>query len=646
MVIIILSVILLAVLIFLFFYRLSYGKKMASQEKQIERLQLLADRYRTMIDRSAEIVFEHDLEGKVLWANQTFCTLIGYPEKVIVQKYFRELLDGNYLMDWDVYKQNLMQQDAFSGQFHLKLADGLMQTFQYRSKVYRKNDLPFKACVLGFKDAEELRQSHLQEGKAALTNLFPFAVLLLDEQYNFKVINRNFLQRIGYASAELYKKNFAEILTPSSKRLLWKIRSDRDEEALPLNVRLKDGNEAAFTFHLLRIQNRFGKITEYFLYEESVSPEWITHNGKDKIRNPLKLSRELTTHFVHEIKNIFSAILGFANLSMEELAPQNLSVENLQEIKTSVDRGLEFVNRILDLQGNGIHLHKIAVEEMLSIISDVFTDIKIESLRPEYNPYYLLVNRSRLNSLFGNIFTTIRKVVNRKATNNVRLMLATEETADAVNEGEVRRQLVVHLLLSMQEWAEKEKNSWKRDLKKTYDYYLAQTLIEKCGGSLAFKEKGEREAEILLHLPFFKREIQPGLPKNDKKGHVLFLDDDQALVKMNNKLLLNLGYQVSAFTEANAALKDFKEHPATFDVVLTDFMMPSMNGFEFAREIKKISAKIPIILFSGKTETHPGNDSRKDLVFAILEKPVDVNLLKKTIEQARVKPTNQRNFYG
>ena len=81
--------------------------------------------------------------------------------------------------------------------------------------------------------------------------------------------------------------------------------------------------------------------------------------------------------------------------------------------------------------------------------------------------------------------------------------------------------------------------------------------------------------------------------------HILFVDDEEALVEMGEDILAELGYEVTSRTSAREALALFRLDPSRFDLVITDQTMPEMTGVELAKEILAIRADMPIIMCTG-----------------------------------------------
>jgi CheY-like chemotaxis protein len=81
--------------------------------------------------------------------------------------------------------------------------------------------------------------------------------------------------------------------------------------------------------------------------------------------------------------------------------------------------------------------------------------------------------------------------------------------------------------------------------------------------------------------------------------HVLYVDDDEVMTLMVERLLQRSGYRVSAFHDARAALEVVKADPHAFDVAVCDFNMPALSGLDFARALASIRPQLPVIISSG-----------------------------------------------
>jgi CheY-like chemotaxis protein len=112
---------------------------------------------------------------------------------------------------------------------------------------------------------------------------------------------------------------------------------------------------------------------------------------------------------------------------------------------------------------------------------------------------------------------------------------------------------------------------------------------------------------------------------------ILFVDDEPVLVALGREMLEHLGYQVVTKNNGIDALKEFREKPNHFDVVVTDMTMPKMTGERLARELMKIRPEIPIILCTGFSEQINEQKAKDVGIKAFLMKPLTLNRLARTV---------------
>ena len=102
--------------------------------------------------------------------------------------------------------------------------------------------------------------------------------------------------------------------------------------------------------------------------------------------------------------------------------------------------------------------------------------------------------------------------------------------------------------------------------------------------------------------------------------HVLCVDDDPAMVLMVDGLLRRAGYEVTTFEQPAAALARVQADPGAFDIVVTDFNMPEMNGMELATAIMRAAPRLPIIITSGFISDEMRQQAGELRVGALLQK--------------------------
>jgi len=114
---------------------------------------------------------------------------------------------------------------------------------------------------------------------------------------------------------------------------------------------------------------------------------------------------------------------------------------------------------------------------------------------------------------------------------------------------------------------------------------------------------------------------------------ILFIDDESLQVELARKSLGNLGYQVVAFTDSIEALRQFKETPDDFDLVITDLTMPKMTGKMLAQEMHTLRPNLPIILCSGYSDSISKEKALEMGIHDCLMKPIALKDLAQIIRK-------------
>lgn len=84
---------------------------------------------------------------------------------------------------------------------------------------------------------------------------------------------------------------------------------------------------------------------------------------------------------------------------------------------------------------------------------------------------------------------------------------------------------------------------------------------------------------------------------SDSIKHVLVVDDDEMMRAYVKELLLIHDYKVTEASNGKLGLKEFRENLP--DLVITDIIMPEMEGISFIRELRSHNKKVPIIAMTG-----------------------------------------------
>ena len=114
---------------------------------------------------------------------------------------------------------------------------------------------------------------------------------------------------------------------------------------------------------------------------------------------------------------------------------------------------------------------------------------------------------------------------------------------------------------------------------------------------------------------------------------VLIVDDDPTMRQVARSTLVKAGFQVLTADGGKEALDLIETHRQRIALVLTDMMMPRMDGPELIAEIRKLASPIPIITMSGLVEARPAT-GQPALASAFLDKPFTAESLLQAVHAA------------
>jgi CheY-like chemotaxis protein len=144
-------------------------------------------------------------------------------------------------------------------------------------------------------------------------------------------------------------------------------------------------------------------------------------------------------------------------------------------------------------------------------------------------------------------------------------------------------------------------------------------------------------AGTIFEIYFPQAAETPGVPARDRtrgpRGSetILIADDEEAVRKLVYAVLATNGYTVIQAQDGREALDLFESHRDKVDMVLSDVMMPVMNGYELGTEIEKRRPGQKILFMSGYLDSHGRGD--RDPGWPFLNKPFTPEILLKQVRE-------------
>ena len=151
-------------------------------------------------------------------------------------------------------------------------------------------------------------------------------------------------------------------------------------------------------------------------------------------------------------------------------------------------------------------------------------------------------------------------------------------------------------------------------------------VVRSHDGAISVSSTSGQGTCFQLYLPAQAGDVTaaPEAAGASRPGHgqrILFLDDEEPMVFLAQRMLTRLGYQVTGYTRPAEALQAFRANPDQFDLVVTDMNMPGLSGLHVADELLKCKTDAVVVLSSGHVTDELKEQARRVGVRHVLYKP-------------------------
>jgi nitrogen-specific signal transduction histidine kinase/ActR/RegA family two-component response regulator len=356
----------------------------------------------------------------------------------------------------------------------------------------------------------------------------------------------------------------------------------------------------------------------------------------------------------HDFNNILTAILGYTELAMQEVGQDQAVERHLRGVLTAGHRAKDLVQQILtfsrqtELKHTPIRLHLLIKEALGLLRAALPSTIAIQQVIAPYSGA-VLADPTQIHQVLLNLCTNAAQAMHETGgVIEVRLepidvMIDRTLVCADLKAGPYVRLTVRDTGPGMApEITERifEPFFTTKDVGEGTGMGLAVVhgIVTSHGGAITVESAPGQGATFAVYLP---RVAEPSTsmvhaeePLPGGTERLLLVDDEEMLVHLGQEALTHLGYNVATCTSSLEALEVFRAAPQSFDLVITDYTMPTMTGEVLAQELRRIRPGIPIILCTGFSDTMTAERAQALGIDTLVLKPWRVHDLSLAIRQA------------
>jgi signal transduction histidine kinase/ActR/RegA family two-component response regulator len=463
----------------------------------------------------------------------------------------------------------------------------------------------------------------------------PFAVLLNN---NFFFISANIIGMLAcYAIEYFARKDF----------FLASLLENEQDKVTAANREL-ERRVAERTSQLMRANEEL---------KDEIDAHKRLETEKERLQHQLQQAQKmeaigtLAGGIAHDFNNILSAILGYTEMALLELEPNDAISDNLQQVVKAGNRAKDLVNQILMFSrqspqnSHSIKIQPIVKETLGLLRASLPKNIEIES-RIESDLYSISADPTQIYQVLMNLCTNAAHAMAKEGgllsidLKNVELgrnemvpypdlqpgcyvMLTVEDNGHGIDP-------------SIQDRIFDPYFTTKAPGKGTgMGLSVVHGVVKSHGGTISLTSTPGQGATFNVLFPRLDREtisrVKEDKPLPRGEGNILFVDDEEFLVDLAQQMLKRIGYEVTACSDPVDALTLFRKNPKTFDLVITDLAMPKMSGEQLVRELVAIRPEIPIILCTGFSQRMTREKMLQIGVKEFLRKPLAIRDLAEAI---------------
>ena len=370
---------------------------------------------------------------------------------------------------------------------------------------------------------------------------------------------------------------------------------------------------------------------------------------------------QLAGGIAHDFNNVLTAIIGFSDLLLQTHRPSDPPYRNIINIKSSAERAAELVSQLLafsrrqTLQPEVLQLSETLTDTSMMLNRTLGEKVELRIL-PGRDLWFVKADRSRLESVIVNLSVNARDAMPEGGQLTIRTRNVSERESQKLDTigvpvGEYVMIEVEDTGHGMpQEVQEKifEPFFTTKSVGKGTGLGLAQVygIVKQTGGFIFVDSTIGKGTTFRIYLPRHEVDVEAvaeaAKVKAAKKerhrdltgaGRVLLVEDEDAVRSFAIEALKRQGYEVLEATTGAEALEVMDETDQPVDLVISDVIMPEMDGPSMYKVMRQTNPDLKIIFMSGYPDDAFKNSLDPDAKFAFLQKPFSLAQLAAKVKE-------------
>jgi len=357
---------------------------------------------------------------------------------------------------------------------------------------------------------------------------------------------------------------------------------------------------------------------------EDITARKSAEAERDRLESQLRQSQKLEAMgtlaggIAHDFNNILAAILGYGEMVQHDCAEGTAQRRHIDAAMSAALRAKSLVERILAFSRSGtgervpVNVQSVVDEALVATVASLPAGVRLERDLTAGDAA-VLGDPTQIHQVVMNLCANAVQAMRSNGTLGV--CLQTTQLAESACSSTAQLPPGPYIKLAVRDTGI---GIAPQVLERIFDPFfttkgvgvgtglglsLVHGIVTDLGGGICVESQVGSGSTFTVYLPWqgsAQASETPSEPVAGGSGQtILLVDDEEALVRLGEEMMAELGYEAVGFASSTTALATFRAAPHRFDAVLSDEAMPEMTGCELAREIRRIRPDIPIVLMSG-----------------------------------------------
>lgn len=631
-----------------------YASALMESEQRLERA----------LQGSQEGLWDYDLTTDIVFFSQRWKSMLGYQDDELENRFET----WEKLTHPDDVKKTLEilescikgERDKLEARFRMQHKDG--HWLYILSQGYPTRDDDGKTIMLTGTHQDISDQVHHQmELELQKKEQEQILNSMLDAV--FTVHNDGTISSCNHSARQLFKLNDLEsctsdvdsLFSSDGDFLVSKLLDSKNKNAIryrkyrEFTARATDGYEFPVRLTVARLpddelgKSRFVMVC-HDLTTEKLQEMELRHSQK------MEALGKLTGGISHDFNNMLGVILGYTELLKEIFSGNQSASKYLEEIIHAGERAKALTSKLLSFsrkvpsKTQAINLNQLLLRDQHMLEKTLTPKIQLQTIHDEklwnvlLDPTMLddaLLNMC-INSMHampdGGILKISTANINRENSHLVELGIPPGDWVElSVTDSGTGMDYRTRERIFEPFFTTKGEQGTGLGMSQVYG------LVQQAGGEIRVDSQLGRGTTINLYFPRYEEQdvVNEKAPSeqapeaNTDSRKILIVDDEEALANVTADMLRTAGYEVATRNSAREALDFLAEND--IDLVLSDVIMPDVNGYQLVKEIRGLYPGVKIQMMSGYYDDNSHDESQQELHLNRLNKPFSIQELHRTI---------------